>query len=104
MLIPLATVWNEVEAATGPAQGAMRSKLKRWFWCAAFTGEYESSSATLAERDTPVLREWLGGGSEPPVVETFAWDPNRWEEVSPRQQGAYRATLALTLAKGPRDF
>ena len=31
MLIPLATVWNEVEATTGPAHVAMRAKLKRWF-------------------------------------------------------------------------
>lgn len=104
MSIPLAASWREIAAATGPAQGAMRSKLKRWFWCAAFTGEYESSSATLAERDTPVLKAWLGDGPEPPVVASFSWDPQRWETVSPRQQGLYRATVALTLTNQPRDF
>jgi hypothetical protein len=56
MLIPLAAVWSDLSAAAGPAQGAMRTKLKRWFWAACFTGEYESSSATLAERDTPLLK------------------------------------------------
>ena len=82
----------------------MRAKLKRWFWCAAFTGEYESSSATLAERDTPVLKAWLNDGPQPPVVANFSWNPQRWETVSPRQQGLYRATLALTLTNQPRDF
>ena len=104
MLIPLATVWNEVSATTGPAQGAMRSKLKTWFWCASFTGEYESSSATLAERDAPALKSWLAGGAEPEVVRAFRWNPERWRTVTPRQQGLYRATIALTLMERPRDF
>ncbi len=104
MLIPLAASWREVSGAAGPAGGAMRAKLKRWFWCACFTGEYESSSATLAERDTPVLRAWLTGGQEPPVVSSFTWDPQRWETVTSRQQGLYRATVALTLTQQPRDF
>lgn len=104
MLIPLAASWREIAAASGPVAGAMRSKLKRWFWCAAFTGEYESSSATLAERDTPVLKAWLSEGPEPPVVANFSWNPQRWETVSPRQQGLYRATLALTLTNQPCDF
>lgn len=104
MLIPLAASWPEIAAASGPTEGAMRSKLKRWFWCAAFTGEYESSSATLAERDTPVLKTWLNGGPEPAVVANFSWSPQRWETVSSRQQGLYRATLALTLTNQPRDF
>jgi hypothetical protein len=106
MLIPLAAAWREVASAVGPVQGAMRAKLKRWFWCACFTGEYESSSASLAERDTPVLRSWLTGGPAPPVVAEFAaaWDPARWRTVTIRQQGLYRATIALTLTEHPRDF
>ncbi len=64
MLIPLAAVWRDVATTVGPKHGAMRAKLKRWFWCACFTGEYESSSASLAERDTPVLKTWLAGGDE----------------------------------------
>lgn len=104
MLIPLTTVWNEVAAAAGPAHGAMRSKLKTWFWCASFTGEYESSSATLAERDAPALKDWLAGGGEPEVVRAFQWSPDRWRTVTARQQGLYRATIALTLLQRPRDF
>ena len=83
----------------------MRSKLKTWFWCASFTGEYESSSATLAERDAPALKNWLTGGDEPEVVRAFEWNPERWgRTVTTRQQGLYRATMALTLQQRPRDF
>jgi hypothetical protein len=104
MLIPLTVAWREIANSTGPDQGAMRAKLISWFWCACFTGEYESSSATLAERDSPVLRNWLTGGDAPPVVRDFAWDPERWRAITARQQGLYRATIALTLSQAPRDF
>lgn len=104
MLIPMAVAWREIANATGPDQGAMRAKLIRWFWCACFTGEYESSSATLAERDSPLLRAWLTGADAPPVVEDFTWNPERWRTISPRQLGLYRATIALTLSQAPRDF
>jgi restriction endonuclease Mrr len=104
MLIPLATAWREVGTTTGPAHGAMRAKLQKWFWCQCFTGEYESSSASLAERDAPVLRHWLAGGNEPDVVSDFAWDPQRWRTTTTRQQGIYRATMALMLVGRPRDF
>jgi hypothetical protein len=32
MLIPMAAAWSTVVAQPGPAEGARRSKLKRWFW------------------------------------------------------------------------
>lgn len=104
MLIPLAAVWSDVAGATGPAQGGMRTKLKQWFWCACFTGEYESSSATLAERDTPLLKHWLAGGDPPAVVSEFAWRPDRWRTVTIRQKGLYSATIALMLTDHPKDF
>ena len=104
MLIPLAAAWREVVHASGPEQGARRGKLKRWFWCASFTGEYESSSASLAERDAPVLKAWLLGGQAPPVVAEFSWDPERWRSVTIRQQGLYKATIALTIAERPFDL
>jgi len=104
MLIPLAAAWRDVERGSGPERGARRAKLKRWFWCACFKGEYESSSATLAERDTPALRAWLTGGDEPPVVASFGWDAASWRDVTVHQKGLYRATIALTLTEQPRDF
>lgn len=104
MLIPLAAAWPTVESGPGPERGARRAKLKRWFWCACFKGEYESASASLAERDTPVLRAWLTGGDEPPAVSNFEWDPAEWTNITARQKGLYRATVALMLTEQPRDF
>lgn len=104
MLIPLAAAWRQVAAETGPGQGAARAKLARWFWCSSFTGEYESSSATIAERDAPVLINWLRGGDPPSVVSNFDFDPERWRSVTAKQQGLYRATIALTLSRQPLDF
>lgn len=104
MLIPLASAWREVAKAIGPEEGARRGKLKRWFWCSSFTGDYESSSASLAERDAPLLKTWLFGGPEPAVVAEFDWKRERWRSVTTRQQGLYKATMALTLTEHPRDF
>lgn len=104
MLIPLASAWRKLSEATGPDQGAMRTKLAQWFWCQCFTGEYESSSLTLAERDAPDLKDWLSGGEAPPAVADFQWDPERWRTVTSRQQGLYKATIALSLTNQPRDF
>jgi hypothetical protein len=104
MLIPLVTAWRSVAAAVGPSVASLRARCQRWFWCTAFTGEYESSSNSLSERDAPALREWLDGGEEPEIVRDFAFTPERWRTITPRQQGAYRATIALLLRSGPRDF
>jgi hypothetical protein len=104
MLIPLATAWRVIAASKGPSVGSQRAKAQRWFWCTAFTGEYESSSVSLAERDAPALSAWLSGGDEPGIVRDFDFDPERWRQITPRQQGAYRATMALLNRSGPRDF
>src|SRR5205807_1004338 len=37
MLIPMASAWKSVISASGPAEGARRTKMKRWFWCSVFT-------------------------------------------------------------------
>jgi hypothetical protein len=104
MLIPLATAWRVIAASKGPTVGSQRAKAQRWFWCTAFSGEYESSSVSLAERDAPALSTWLSAGDEPAIVRDFAFDPERWRQITPRQQGAYRATMALLNRSGPRDF
>ena len=104
MLIPLATAWRGISGAKGPSVASQRAKAQVWFWCTAFTGEYESSSNSFAERDAPLLAAWLAGGDEPEIVREFAFDPEKWRSITPRQLGAYRATIALLNRTGPRDF
>lgn len=65
-------------AERGPAVGARRSKLQRWFWCASFMGRYDNAANSNAEQDAQVLAAWLrGDGPEPEVVSGFAFEPVR---------------------------
>jgi hypothetical protein len=52
----------------------------------------------------PLLRRWLAGGDAPPTVHGFAFDPSRWLDVTARQRGLYRSTMALLIRRRPLDF
>lgn len=104
MLITLAAVWGCVEEIAGPAIGARRSKLIRWFWCSSFAQSYENAGNSVTERDVPELRSWLRDGKAPSVVADFAFDSTRWHEIGVRQRALYRATIALLMRHSPLDF
>lgn len=104
MLITMASAWRSISAAAGPAVGAARAKLARWFWCSCFAQAYENSGNTVTERDVPEMREWLEGGAEPEVVASFRFDSNRWRDTTVRQRALYRATMSLLMRNSPRDF
>jgi hypothetical protein len=104
MLITLAAVWPTVYETPGPAVGARRAKLQRWFWCASFSGRYENTVNTNTEQDVPSLIAWLKGGAEPEVVASFTFEPSRWRDISVRQRALYRTTIALSMRGSPRDF
>lgn len=104
MLITLACAWPAVVEVGGPAVGARRAKVRRWFWCATFSARYDNAINTATEQDVPDLLAWLRGGDEPQVVSSFTFDPARWREITVRQRAAYRATIALLMSKSPRDF
>ncbi len=100
----LGAAWHEVDEAHGPQIGARRLKLQQWFWCASFAGVYENATNSRAATDVPALHKWLTGGDTPPVVNEFAFDPKNWFDVTVRQRGLYRSTMALILSRHPRDF
>jgi hypothetical protein len=104
MLVTMAAAWPVVESAKGPAQGARRDRIRRWFWCSAFSQAYENSPNSRTEADVPALNDWLQGGQEPGVVADFSFDPVLWREVSGRQRALYRATVALMMSRNPLDF
>lgn len=104
MLITLAAVWKKVEEAKGPAIGARRARLIKWFWCSSFAQSYENAGNSVTERDVPLLLAWLEGGPTPSVVSEFAFDSSRWYEVTVRQRALYRATIALLMRRSPLDF
>jgi hypothetical protein len=105
MLITLAATWPVVYEKGGPAVGARRSKLQRWFWCASFMGRYDNAVNSNMEQDTPALGSWLRDeGPEPDVVSAFSFDPVRWRDITVRQRGVYRTTIALSMRRSPLDF
>jgi len=104
MLPTIAAAWADVRSATGAEIGAAKLKLQRWFWCASFAGEYDSSANSQAASDVPALRDWLTGGAEPTVVAGFEFDPREWLKTTVRQRGLYRATMALMARSRPLDF
>lgn len=104
MLPTLGAAWRDVEDAHGAQIGARRLKLQQWFWCASFAGDYENATNSRAQADIPQLHKWLIGGDPPPVVHDFSFDPKSWREVTVRQRGLYRSTMALLLSRHPRDF
>jgi hypothetical protein len=104
MLPTLAAAWHDVEEAHGPQIGARRLKLQQWFWCASFAGVYENASNSRAAADVPLLHKWLTGGDVHAVVKEFSFDPKSWFDVTVRQRGLYRSTMALILSSRPRDF
>jgi hypothetical protein len=104
MLPTMAAAWRDVDDAHGPAAGARRLKLQQWFWASSFEGDYDNAPNSRAEADIPLLHTWLTGGDPPPVVAGFSFDPANWLNVTVRQRGLYRATMALLMRNRPLDF
>lgn len=104
MLLTLAAVWDRVTEAAGPTIADRRARLKRWFWCSAFSGAYENAPNTVTEQDVVALRRWLDGGDPPSVVTGFSFDADRWRATSYRNRALYRSTIALMMRGAPLDF
>lgn len=105
MLVTLASTWPVVYEVSGPAIGARRAKLQRWFWCTSFMGVYDNAANSHAEQDVQTLTGWLrGDDGEPAVVSSFSFDPAKWRDVTSRQRALYRTTIALSMRHSPLDF
>lgn len=104
VLIPGGAILAKHASATGPQVGAIREKLKRWFWCSVFGQSYENSPNSQAVKDFAELKEWFQGGPEPETVRTFSIEPDVLRETTVRQRGLYRGCIALILRSEARDF
>jgi hypothetical protein len=96
----------KLEPTKTPEFGARREQLKRWFWCAVFGQQYESSPNSQSAKDFSELVAWLKGGAEPETITSVNFDPNMLRDTTPRQRAIYRGTICLVLgcAGGARDF
>lgn len=106
LITPLAAVLAKLDRTNTPEFGARREQLKRWFWCAVFGQQYESSPNSQSAKDFSELISWLKGGVEPETVTSLKFDPNTLRDTTPRQRAIYRGTICLVLGSvgGARDF
>lgn len=102
-VVPMAAVWDRVTSAKGPAVGANRLKLQRWFWNAAFRQVYEAGANTRAKVDYDSLVAWFSNGVEPKLFTEPLETPN-FAAITPSQRALYRATIALVIRHGATDF
>lgn len=104
ILVPLAAVFAEHRHVQGPALGALRSKLKRWYWCSVFGQKYETNPTSQSITDVTELRGWIEDGAEPESVASFAFDAESLRLTTTRQRAIYRGILCLVLRRPPLDF
>jgi hypothetical protein len=105
MLITMAAVWPVVEAAKGPEIALRRDRLKLWFWRATFNQRYENQTNTRTEQDAPALAAWLTDSQAPkPDGMDRSFEPSQWRSMTPRQTALYKASMALLMSEGARDF
>ena len=104
MLIPAGALFARHEGATGPQIGAIRDKIKRWFWCSVFGQAYENAPNSQAVKDVADLTSWFAGGDEPESVRNFSFEPDVLRETTVRQRALYRGCVALILRSEARDF
>jgi hypothetical protein len=103
-LVTLAAVLARLGEQPGPAAGATRQKLVRWYWCAVFGQVYDQAPNTRAVRDFTEILEWIAGGALPDTIAGFRFDPAVLTQTTPNQRTLYRGLICLILRNGPRDF
>ena len=104
ILIPAGALFARHEGATGPQVGAIRHKMKRWFWCSVFGQAYENAPNSQAVKDVAELTSWFAGGDEPESVRNFSFESTVLRETTVRQRALYRGCVALILRSEARDF
>ena len=104
ILVPLAALFTLNRQLKGPAQGAFRVKVKRWYWCSVFGQSYKSSPTSQTITDIREFQAWMAGGAEPKSVSEFGFEKDRLYTTTTRQRAIYRGILCLILRQRPRDF
>ena len=104
ILIPAGAVLAKHHHTTGPQVGAIRDKIKRWFWCSVFSQVYENAPNSQAVKDFTELTSWFAGSTEPASVRDFSFEPDVLRETTTRQRAIYRGCIALILSNESRDL
>jgi len=107
LAVVLAAVWQQVDSAKGATRGAIRDKLKQYFWCTVFTGNFDQGANSQAGADYVALTSWVAGsasGAPPEAVAKFSVLDQDLLAATVRRRALYRGVMALTLRRGAQDF
>lgn len=104
ILVPLAAAFMTHRNLVGPAKGAFRLGLQRWYWCSVFGQRYESNPTSQTITDHRELKRWFEGGELPESIRDFQFQADRLKSTTIRQRAVYRGVLCLILRQGPKDF
>lgn len=89
------------KAHTVPA----KEKVTRWFWSGALGELYGTGAESIMARDLMELTEWIEAGGEPPrTIQEAVFQQDRLRSLRARLSAAYKATHALLMRQGCRDF
>ena len=103
--IPMAAVLAKTASISGPAIGANRNKLVRWYWCSVLNQTYDNPPNSQAAKDFGELLGWFGGGTAPESVSNFNTENiGDLREITFRQRALYRGLMGLVLRNRPKDF
>lgn len=106
VLVPMAAVWHSVEGLRGPKRGKARDKLKQYFWCSVFTGNFDQGANSQAGTDYKDLKEWLTDdtATPPEAVGRFFFSEDQLLGATVKRRALYSGVMALTVTSGAKDF
>jgi hypothetical protein len=105
ILVPMAAIHHEISLLNGLERGHALSRLRRYFWCTAFTANYDQGANSQAGADYGRLKDWLFDETKlaPEALEL----PISLAEIhsaTVRRKALHAAVMALTICDGAKDF
>ena len=104
VLVPMAAAFAANRGFKGPAVGALKQKLRQWYWCSVFMQTYEFNPTSQTITDIGELQHWIEGGAAPHTVSQFDFKKESLYFVTTRQRAIYRGVLCLVIRRPPLDF
>jgi len=103
-LIPLATIFAELILQKKDKDAAVKSKLRRWYWCGVFGEIYKSSQETHSANDVVQVMNWINNDIEPKMFSEISLNAHRILTLQRNSSAAYKGVMVLVMKNGANDF
>jgi hypothetical protein len=107
LLVPLGAVWSQIESLKQAQRIEGKSKLRRYFWCTAFTANFDQGANSQAQADYIQLKKWIAGddtAAPEAVTNKLPIRRDVLESATTRKTAYFKALVALLVKAGARDF